>query len=363
MPIRVIGMIGVAPPKGEASVHVIRGGLSPAYLREFAQAHDRAGFDLALVGYTASSAEGFLVAQHAAQHTERLGFLIAHRPGFVAPTLAARKIATFDHLTGGRLAIHIISGASDAEQESDGDFAPKPERYARAAEYIEVMRRVWTGDAPFDFEGRFYRFRRAISDVKPLQQPHPQIFFGGSSEEALEMGARQCDVFAMFGEPLAPTRARIAEFRQRAAAHGRVPRFNMSFRPILGATEGEAWDKAKRILGAIRGQSNATGFGEIKRPLDKSAERLLGFAAVGDVHDERLWMPIAAATGAVGNTSCLVGTAEQVARAILEYYKLGIASVLIRGFAPMEDATAFGRELIPRLKAGALELDRLAAAA
>ena len=77
MPVRVIGMIGVAPPSGEATVHVIKGGISPAHLRTFAQAHDRAGFDFALVGYTASSAEGFLVAQYAAQCTERLGFLIA----------------------------------------------------------------------------------------------------------------------------------------------------------------------------------------------------------------------------------------------------------------------------------------------
>ena len=89
MPVRVIGMIGVAPPSGEATVHVIKGGISTAYLRAFAQAHDAADFDLALVGYTASSAEGFLIAQYAAQCTKRLGFLIAHRPGFVAPTLAA----------------------------------------------------------------------------------------------------------------------------------------------------------------------------------------------------------------------------------------------------------------------------------
>ena len=91
MPVRVIGMIGVAPPSGEATVHIIKGGISPPYLKSYAQAHDKAGFDLALVGYTASSAEGFLVAQYAAHHTERLGFLIAHRPGFVAPTLAARR--------------------------------------------------------------------------------------------------------------------------------------------------------------------------------------------------------------------------------------------------------------------------------
>jgi len=362
MPVRVIGMIGVTPPSDGATVHVIRGGLSPAYLRSFAQAHDQAGFDLALVGYTASSAEGFLVAQHAAQHTERLGFLIAHRPGFVAPTLAARKIATFDQLTGGRIAIHIISGASDAEQENEGDFAPKEVRYRRAAEYIEVMKLVWTGEKRFDFEGEFYRLRGARSDIQPFQKPHPSLFFGGSSEGALAMGARHCDVFAMFGEPLAATAQRIAEFRARAAKFGRTPTFNISFRPILGATEGEAWDRARRILSAIRRPGDSTGFGNNKAPLDQSARRLLDFAAQGETHDARLWMPIAEATGATGNTSCLVGTAEQVADALLEYYKLGVHSFLVRGFDPFEDTIEFGRELIPRLRAGAAALDRAMAA-
>ena len=362
MPVRVIGMIGVAPPSGEATVHIIKGGISAPYLRSYAQAHDQADFDLALVGYTASSAEGFLVAQHAAQHTERLGFLIAHRPGFVAPTLAARKIATFDHLTEGRVAIHIISGASDAEQENDGDFAPKDVRYRRAGEYIEVMKLAWTSERRFDFEGEFYRVKGARSDVQPFQKPHPLLFFGGSSEGALAMGARHCDVFAMFGEPLAPTAERMAEFKARAAVYGRTPTFNMSFRPILAATEGAAWDRARKILASVRKPGDATGFGNDKKPLDHSAKRMLEFAAAGETHDERLWMPIAEATGAMGNTSCLVGTPEQVARAMLEYYKLGIHSFLIRGFDPFEETIDFGRELIPRLRAGAAELDRAKAA-
>ena len=85
MPVRIIGMIGVTPPTSDAALHVIEGGLNPGYLTQNARAHDDAGFDLALVGYTASSAEGFLVALHAAAHTKQLGYLVAHRPGFVAP--------------------------------------------------------------------------------------------------------------------------------------------------------------------------------------------------------------------------------------------------------------------------------------
>ncbi len=105
MPVRVIGMIGVTPPANSSTLLVIEGAISPSFIVDFAKAHEAAGFDMALVGYTTSSAEGFLVAMHAAARTERLSYLVAHRPGFVGPTLFARKVATFDRLTGGRIAL------------------------------------------------------------------------------------------------------------------------------------------------------------------------------------------------------------------------------------------------------------------
>ncbi len=363
MPIKVIGMIGVAAPPDDATVHIIDGGVSPEYLVDFSRAHDRAGFDLVLVGYTSTSADGWAVATHAAANTESVGYLIAHRPGFVAPTLAARKAATFDQLSQGRFAIHIIAGASDRDQRRDGDYLDKADRYARAGEYLDVMRRTWTAEEPFDHHGRFYRMDDVRSDVRPYQQPAPPVFFGGSSAEALEMGAEHCDVYAVFGEPLAATAERFDDFRSRAAAFGRRPSFSISFRPILGQTEGEAWDRAHRILAAIEGDDSRratrlSGDGA-PRAHDHSGERMLAHAAAADVHDERLWLKVAEATGAPGNTSCLVGTAEQVADALLKYYELGdLDYVLLRGFDPLNDAIEFGRELIPKLKAGALDIDR-----
>lgn len=359
MPVRIVGMIGVSPPQSEATLVIIEGAITPPFIADFARAHEAAGYDMALVGYSSSSAEGFLVALHAAARTERLSFLIAHRPGFVSPTLFARKVATFDHLTGGRVALHVITGKTDAEQEGDGDFTPKAERYRRAQEYLNLVKRTWTTHEPFDFAGDFYRVRGASSDVHPVQQPHPTIMFGGASEGALEMGAAECDVFAIYAEPRATTAERIAEFRARAAAHGRSVGFNMSVRPIIAPTEDEAWDKARRILAGMGGKlgwarQESAG---VRAPVDNAGRRQFAFAEEKDIHDERLWMGITRATGALGNTSCLVGTPEQVADAILAYYRLGIASFLIRGFDPVGDTTEFGRELIPRIKAGAAAID------
>jgi alkanesulfonate monooxygenase len=97
-------------------------------------------------------------------------------------------------------------------------------------------------------------------------------------------------------------------------------------------------------------------------PVDNAGKRLMRFALESNIYDERLWMPIVRATGALGNTSCLVGTPEQVAEAIIKYYRLGIDSFLIRGFDPLNDAVEFGRELIPRIKAGTASIDRIKAA-
>jgi len=141
MPIEFIGMIGVKPEgRDGAAVHVIGGAVEPAWVREFSQAHERAGFDKVLVGYTSTSAEGFQVAAYAAAHTERLAYLIAHRPGFMAPTLLARQAATLDHLSGGRIALHIITGGSDSELRRDGDWLDHDTRYRRTDEYLQIVR-------------------------------------------------------------------------------------------------------------------------------------------------------------------------------------------------------------------------------
>ena len=358
MPIRILGMIGVAEPKDRSTLLVIEGEISPGVVERFARVHEAAGFDMALVGYSSSSAEGFLVAMYGAMRTTRLTYLIAHRPGFVSPTLFARKVATFDQLTGGRVALHIITGKTDSEQEGDGDFTPKAERYQRAQEYLKLVKRTWAATEPFDFEGRFYRVRGAHSDVRPLQKPRPLIMFGGASEGALEMGSAECDVFAIYAEPRADTAERIRELRARAARHGRTIGFNMSVRPIIAETESGAWDKARQVLAGMTGKLGWSRQERgVREPVDNAGRRQFAFAEQKDVHDERLWMGITKATGALGNTSCLVGTAEQVADAILAYYRLGVSSFLLRGFDPLADAAEFGRELIPRVKAGAATID------
>ncbi|MDX2270331.1 MAG: LLM class flavin-dependent oxidoreductase [Cyanobacteriota bacterium] len=360
MPIHFIGLISTRPATELSGGNFFEPANHPidkAFLRDIARAHDQGDFDRVLIGYSAGSPDGFGIASYAAAHTEKLNFLVAHRPGFVAPTLAARTAATLDHFTQGRIAVHTITGGSDADQQRDGDWTEKDARYQRTDEYLDIVRKTWTSPDPFDYEGQFYRVKQAFSEVKPFQQPHIPLYFGGSSEPAIQVGAKHADVFMLFGEPVAAIRERITEVRAAALPYGRFPEFSVSLRPILGATETQAWARAhdflERIVALRGGQRLAT-----VQPQAVGAQRLLKFAADGEIHDQRLWTAIAAATGAGGNSTCLVGTPEQVAESLLSYYEVGVKTILIRGFEPLQDAIDYGRDLIPLVRAEVARRDR-----
>jgi alkanesulfonate monooxygenase len=342
--------IGMIQPRLQSEIHPADKSivLDKGYLRAFAQAHEAAGFDRVLIGYYADAPDGFLVGGYVAAHTTRLGLLLAHRPGFVAPSVAARALATLDQVSDGRLAVHIISGGDDADQRRDGDFLGKDERYARTDEYVAILKALWTGTGGVDHEGRFYRFENAATAVRTVQKPHIPIYFGGASQAAIDVSAKHADVFALWGETHAQVKEIVARVSGAPAAQGRRIRFSLSFRPILAATEDAAWARAAAILERTKQVGGQGWLGPNKgAPANEGSRRLLAAAAQGERLDRCLWTGIAAATGARGNTTALVGTPETVALALLDYWRLGVSTFLIRGFDPLEDAIEYGRELLP----------------
>jgi alkanesulfonate monooxygenase len=353
-----VDIIGMIQSQKQSEIHPASGPVvDPAYVRAFAQAHEQAGFDRVLVPHHSTGPSATLTIAYAAAVTERVHFMLAHRPGFVAPTLAAREIATLDQFSGGRLGVHFISGGSDDEQQRDGDYLDHDERYARTDEYLYLLKRIWTEDKPFDHEGTYYRFKRGFSEVKPQQQPHVPIYFGGASPAALAVAGKHADVYALWGESLDQVRDLTARVRAEAARHGRHVNFSVSFRPVLAETEEKAWSRANEILERTRALRVQQGFSRGGPQQSEGARRLLAAAEQGDRVDQRLWTAIARETGGRSNSTGLVGTPEQVADALLAYYELGVTTFLIRGFDPLEDTIDYGRELIPRVRALVAERD------
>jgi len=206
------------------------------------------------------------------------------------------------------------------------------------------------------------------------------MYFGGASGPAIEIGASQADVYAFWGEPRAAVAARIDSIDQVAAKYGRKLRYSLSLRPIIADTEEEAWEKAEwiaektaeridlaktRMAGIKESYAGLGGGRNATYSVDRDTggttsvgrKRLIEMSSGQDVYDERLWMKVANLTGAAGNSTALVGTPEQVAEAMLRYYDIGVTTLLLKGFDPLEDAIDYGKRLLPLVREGAARRD------
>lgn len=327
-----------------------------AYLKRYSRILEDGGFDYTLVPYGSSFHDPFMIASAVTQVTDRIKPIIALRPNTIYPTVAAKALATLDQLSGGRVVVHFIAGGDDREQAREGDRLAKAERYERQAEYVQILRRVWSSTESFDHAGKYYSFEDFVSLVRPVNGTIP-ISIGGSSEDAYRTGGELADIFGLWGEPLADTKQQIDTVARYAAASGRIdtPRTWVTFRPIIAPTEELAWEKAHRTLEILKDRSSSTLWNIRKRtgtasPANVGSQRLLDIAARGDLHDRALWTPTASATGASGASTALVGTPETVAAAILDYVDLGADLISIRGYDNLNDAVDYGRYIIPLVR-------------
>ncbi len=378
MPVEFLGI--AATSDGSETRPRTTGAFDREYTLRLGRAHEEHGWDRVLFAYGAGAPDPAPAAAYLAAKLDTLQLLLAHRPNVSYPTFAAKTFATLDQISDGRLTVHFITGGNDHEQQREGDFLTKDQRYGRTREYIEIVKKIWTTHEAFDHEGEYYRFNDFVADVFPVQAPRPGVSFGGSSEAAYAAGGAEADIYCLWGEPLADTAVQIERVKAAAAAAGRTeaPRIQVAFRPIIAPTEELAWQKAHQTVATINSRKAA---GDLIRrrgaaagsaaPENTGSQRLIAIAEAGERYDRALWTPTAAATGGAGNSNALVGTPETVAEALLDYYDLGVDILSARGYHLLDDAIDFGRYVIPivreevakrdaakALKAAAAERDR-----
>lgn len=327
--------------------------VDPAYLVRYARTLDDYGFNYTLIPYHSSSFDNFTLAATILAVTKNISVIVALRPNTIYPTVAAKALATLSQLGGGRVVVHFIAGGDPAEQAREGDFLNKEERYARQAEYIQILRRAWASSEPFDHDGKYYQFKDFSSKVKPVA-PIP-VSVGGSSDEAYRVGGALADIFGLWGEPLKETREQIEKIHAAAAAAGRKdrPRIWVTFRPIIAQTDELAWEKAHHVLdqlNAAREKGLARKPVNAAPPLNVGSQRLLEIAKRGDVQDRALWYPTVTATNASGASTALVGSPETIAASLLDYVDLGAELISIRGYDNYNDVVDYGRYVLPLVR-------------
>src|SRR4051812_43556821 len=329
----------VSPPDRGADIE---------YLSQVAKAADRLGFTGVLTPTGAWCEDAWLSVAALVRDTERLKFLVAFRPGFVVPALAAHMAATLQRISRGRLLLNVVTGGDAREQRAYGDFLSHDQRYERTAEFLEVVRRSWEAE-PFDYPRQHFQVE-AGGLRRELTAPAPTIYFGGASPAAEKVAAEQADVYLLWGEPVPSVRERVERMRKRAADAGRDLRFGIRLHVITRDTDGQAWAEADRLLAGMDPKAIAAAQKQFAGMESVGQERMRALHNGGTDSLEiapNLWAGVGLVRGGAG--TALVGSHDTVAERINEYAELGLDTVILSGYPHLEEAYRVGEQLLPRL--------------
>ena len=326
------------------------GGARPAslaYLGQIARSAEQLGFVGALTPTGAWCEDAWLTTAMLTEVTERLKFLVAFRPGLLAPTLAAQMAATFQRLSKGRLLLNVVTGGESQEQRAYGDFLDKDARYARADEFLHIVRSLWRGET-VDHAGAYLRVEQAR--LHRLPDPAPPVYFGGSSAAALPVAVRHSDVYLTWGEPPAQVAEKLNRVRALAADAGRELRFGIRLHVIARDTAEAAWAEAERLLRHVSPADIAAVQAGLRRSESEGQRRMLdlhGGSRDGLVVAPNLWAGVGLVRGGAG--TALVGSHTEIADRIAEYADLGITEFILSGYPHLEEAYWFGEGVLPEL--------------
>ncbi len=365
--------------------------LSLEYLQQVAVAADSLGYEGVLIPTGRSCEDPWVIASSLIAVTKRLKFLVAVRPGLHQPALAARMAATFDRLSGGRLLINLVTGGDQAELEGDGVFLDHATRYEQSAEFIhiwrEILARSHRGES-LDFDGKHLSVKGAKLLFPPLQQPHPPVYFGGSSEAAHELAAQHVESYLTWGEPPAEVAKKVADVRARAAkvrpptlgtgvsslppegagdglgrpgaVAGRTVKFGIRLHVIVRETEAQAWAAAEELISHVDDDTVARAQAVFAR-MDSVGQRRMAALHAKGVKRSRaeleispnLWAGVGLVRGGAG--TALVGDPHTVAARIEEYAALGLDTFVLSGYPHLEEAYRFAELVLPLLPVGVRE--------
>lgn len=346
------------PTNGGDGRHVVGGGhgvsagtggrpASVPYLGQIARSAEQLGFEAALTPTGAWCEDAWISTAMISSLSERLKFLVAFRPGVIAPYLAAQMSGTFQNLSGGRLLLNVVTGGEDHEQQMFGDFLGKEERYARADEFLEIVRRLWTGDT-VTFEGKYLSVNDAT--LQHIPDPLPEIYFGGSSAAGIAVAARHADVYLTWGEPPEAVAEKLERVRKAAADVGRELKFGIRLHTIARDTSEAAWAEADRLLEHISDDEIARIQSGLKRSASEGQQRMLelnkGSKDGLEIHPN-LWAGIGLVRGGAG--TAMVGSHTEIADLIEAYHAVGIDEFVLSGYPHLEESYWFGEGVLPEL--------------
>jgi alkanesulfonate monooxygenase SsuD/methylene tetrahydromethanopterin reductase-like flavin-dependent oxidoreductase (luciferase family) len=271
-------------------------------------------------------------------------FATSHVPT-VHPIMAAKQGAAIDHISNGRFVLNVVTGWNMPEIEMFGvDLLDHETRYERAAEWLTIIRRLWTEDEEFDFEGRFYKIKKGYLAPKPIQRPHPVIMNAGGSDTGRAFAARHADVafVNVTSHDFTEVKARMDAYRRDAReAQGHDIQVWTNCYVVQGETEKEAKDFARHYI-------DENGDWEAARTLVST----LGINSASFPQEILHEMTRHFIGGWAGFP--IIGTKEQIVDTLAALSKAGLDGVLLTWARYEEQMREFKDKTLPLVKQAGL---------
>jgi len=166
--------------------------------------------------------EGWTLQAAIAEATKRvrIGCLVTGNT-YRNPALLAKSAVTVDHLSGGRLEFGIGAAWAEIEHQMYG-FEGLEHRVGRLSESLRIIKSLFTEERT-NFEGRYYHFKDAIANPKPIQKPYPPFWIGASGPTTLRLVARHADVWNIAGGDPGRVKELTPMLEEACGAVGRNP--------------------------------------------------------------------------------------------------------------------------------------------
>ena len=303
--------------------------------RDLAVRAEQIGYDLTLIaelnlndikGVDQPALDAWSTAAAIAAVTKTQEIMVAVRPNFHQPALFAKAAANIDRIAGGRLSLNVVSSWwADEARQYGLQFDQHDDRYARTAEWLEVVRGLWTEER-FSFAGRFYSTDQAICAPKPVTMP--TLYAGGESAAAKAMIANQCNAYVMHGDPVSAIAPKIADMKARAG--DRAMTYGMAAYAIVRDSEAEARRELDRITTVKDLPAGYANFDQWLSGTQLERELKLQEYAVSNR----------------GLRPNLVGTPEQLKQRIADYAGAGLDLLLLQMSPQAEEMERFAAQVI-----------------
>ena len=303
--------------------------------------------------------------------TKHIGLVATASTSFNHPYTLARKFASLDHISLGRVGWNIVTSTGENEAHNFGleQNYGHSDRYERATEFVEIVQKLWDSwedealvmdkasgrySDPskihgLDHDGKFYKVKGPLNTARP-PQGHPVLVQAGSSGTGKAFAARFAEAIFTSHPTVDTARAFYADVKAQVAAAGRTPdsvKVMASVQPMVASTEGEAQrmsdelnalvhpDLGISILGAFLGGIDLSGedpdgpLPEIPETENAKStrERVLNWAKEGNLSIRELGDKIAAQR----TSRNLVGTPDQVADGLADWFTNGACDGFIIG--------------------------------